>query len=139
MVEIIEDKIDGKFFRLICNMYQGIISCVSINGTQSSFFPYLRVLQQRENLSPVLFVLFFSDFEDFMKSRSCSGISLEIVLEDLYFHLKLPVMLYADDTVIFGIDESSFQSNLDKFYEYAKMRKLDINHDKTKILIFGHR
>ena len=31
----------------------------------------------------------------------------------------------------------NFQKNLDIFYEYAKMWKLDINHNKTKILIFG--
>ena len=47
--------------------------------------------------------------------------------------------MYADDTVIFGTDETSFQKNLDVFYEYAKMWKLDINYDKTKVLIFGTR
>ena len=48
----------------------------------------------------------------FMKARSCFGISLEFVSEDLYFYLKLLVLLYADDTVIFGTDETSFQKNL---------------------------
>ena len=48
-------------------------------------------------------------------------------------------MFYADDTVIFSVDETNFQKNLDKFYEYAKMWQLDINYDKTKILIFGTR
>ena len=87
----------------------------------------------------MLFALFLNDLEDFMKARSCPGISLEFVSEDLYFYLKLLVLLYADDTVIFGTDEISFQKNLDVFYEYAKMWKLDINYDKTKVLIFGTR
>ena len=56
-----------------------------------------------------------------MKARSCSCITLEFVSEDLYFYLKLLVLLYVDDTVIFGTDETSFQKNLDVFYEYAKM------------------
>ena len=46
---------------------------------------------------------------------------------------------YMPMTVIFGADETNFQKNLDVFYEYAKMWQLDINYDKTKILIFGTR
>ena len=46
-------------------------------------------------------------------------------------------MLYADDTVIFGTDEVSFQNNLNAFFEYLQIWKLDINFDKTKILVFG--
>ena len=56
-----------------------------------------------------------------MKAHSCSGISLEFALEDLYFYLKLPVLLYADEAGIFGIDETCFQRNLGKLYEYAKL------------------
>ena len=41
--------------------------------------------------------------------------------------------------IIFGVDETNFQKNLDVFYEYAKTLQLDINYGKTKILIFGTR
>ena len=34
-------------------------------------------------------------------------------------YLKIFVLLYADDTVIFGTCEADFQDNLDKFYEYT--------------------
>ena len=113
-------------------MYQGIKYCV--NGTQSSFFPSLGV-RQGEKLSPVIFALFINDLEGVIKARSCSGISLELVSEDIYFYLKLFTLLYADDTGIFG----TYEKNLDVVYEYAKMWKLDINYDKTEILIFGTR
>ena len=56
-----------------------------------------------------------------MKAPSCSGISLDFGLKDLYFYLKLLTLLYADDTVIFDTDETYFQKNLGIFYEYAKM------------------
>ena len=72
-----------------------------------------------------------------MHSNSCSGINLEFVSDSFYIYLRLFVLLYADDTVIFGVDETNFQKNLDIFYEYAKTWQLDINYDKTKILIFG--
>ena len=53
--------------------------------------------------------------------------------------MKLFVLLYADDTVVFGTDAISFQENLNYFYEYTKIWKLKINYNKTKIMIFGIR
>ena len=54
-------------------------------------------------------------------------------------YLKLIVLLYADDTVIFGTDEKCFQENLDHFYDFAESWKLDINFSKTKVMTFGTR
>ena len=59
--------------------------------------------------------------------------------DDLSTYIKIFVLLYADDTVIFGTDEVSFQNNLNAFFEYSQIWKLDINFDKTKILVFGTR
>ena len=73
-----------------------------------------------------------------METLSCC-INLEFVSDSLYTYLRLFVLLYADDTVNFGVDETNFQKNLDIFYEYAKTWQLDISYDKTKILIFGTR
>ena len=120
-------------------MYKGIKSCVSFSGEQSTFFPCLRGVRQGENLSPVLFALFLNDLENFMHSNDCSGIDLERGTDTLYDYLCIFILLYADDTVIFGVDATDFQKNLDVFYESAKMWQLDINFDKTKILIFGTR
>ena len=47
------------------------------------------------------------------------------------------VLLYANDTVIFGTSVEEIQHNLNVFYEYSETWKLDIKFDKTKILIFG--
>ena len=53
--------------------------------------------------------------------------------------LKLMVLLYADDTVIFGMDAENFQNNLNIFYEYTQQCKLNINYNKTEVLVFGAR
>ena len=53
--------------------------------------------------------------------------------------MKLLVLLYADDTVVFGTDKKEFQNNLDMFYEYSELWHLSINFDKIKIMIFGTR
>ena len=49
------------------------------------------------------------------------------------------MLLYADDTVIFGTDPDSFQENINIFFEYSRQWKLNVNLNKTKILIFGIR
>ena len=54
-------------------------------------------------------------------------------------YLKLLVLLYADDTVMFGTDAGSFQNNLDILYKYAQQWKLNINYNQIKILTFGVR
>ena len=45
------------------------------------------------------------------------------------------MLLYADDTVVFGTDEKEFENNLDMFCEYSELRHLSVNFDKTKIMI----
>ena len=133
--KLLANNIKGKFFRIVYNMYQGIKSCVSFNGDQSEFFQSFRGVRQGENLSPVLFALFLNDLESFLSSHNCSGIDIELASDDVYCYLKLFVLLYADDTVILATDEKSFQHSLNIFYDYSKLWKLDINYDKTKILI----
>ena len=120
-------------------MYHEIKLCVSFNGSESSFFQSYRGVRQCENLSPLLFALFLNALESFLSENNCSGINLKMSDDDLSTYIKIFVLLYADDTVIFGTDEVSFQINLNAFFEYSQIWKLDINFDETKILDFGTR
>ena len=80
-----------------------------------------------------------NDLEDHLQQNHCTGISLESSDLDVTIYLKLLVLLYADDTVIFGTNAKDFQKNLDTFYDYTNLWKLKINYEKTKIMIFGIR
>ena len=131
-----------RFFLIIYNLYQGIKSCISFNGNQSSFFQSFRGVWQGENLSPVLFALF-------LKWIFSLNQKLFWYWSRVYFWcckyvhstFYIFILLYADDTVIFGTDETKFWNNfLNAFYEYSNIWRLDINYDKTNkniILIFG--
>ena len=64
------------------------------------------------------------------------GITFEIQ-NQLVTYVKILLLLYADDTVIIADNAESLQNSLDKFSEYCKTWKLDINISKTKVMIFG--
>ena len=138
-MKLLGNSINGKMFQVIHNFYQNIKSCVVYSGSQSSSFQSFCGVRQGENLSPVLFSLFLNDMENFLETHHCTGIDFDIENDQLLLYLKIFVLLYADDTVIFGTDPDSFQSNLNVFYEYCQLWKLNINYKKTKIMIFGRR
>ena len=56
--KLLGNHINGNFFRIIHNMYNGIKSSISINGESSPFFACDCGVRQGENLSPVMFSLY---------------------------------------------------------------------------------
>ena len=136
-MKLLGSGINGKIFRIIFNMYQNIKSCVFHSGQQSDFFYSRCGVRQGENLSPILFSLFLNDLDDYLLNSNCASVNINMPENNVDSYLKLFTILYADDTVVFGTDPESFQNNINAFYEYSKLWKLNVNLDKTKILIFG--
>ena len=54
-----------------------------------------------------------------------------------HIFLKLLILLYTDDTVIFSEDKHQLQYALDIFDEYCKEWHLTVNVQKTKIVKFS--
>ena len=70
-----------------------------------------------------LFLAFICDFND----------------DAILIYFKLFILLYADDTVIFGDSAENLQEALNSFKEYCNIWKLTVNVDKTKVLIISKR
>ena len=64
---------------------------------------------------------------------------LEINDNVLNVYLKLFVLLYGDDTVVFATSEETLIQSLTLFSNYCNQWKLDIDYDKTKVLVLGDR
>ena len=133
------NSINGKFFKIVFNMYENIKSCVRINDETSAFFQSECGVRQGENLSPLLFSLYLNDLETFITSGGVNSIDLEIISDEMHVYLKLHILLYADDTIIFSNDKENFQKALDNFHEYCNIWKLKVNLTKTNVIVFNSR
>ena len=51
--------------------------------------------------------------------------------------MKLFIILYADATVLMAESASNLQTLLDKFHLYCDIWKMNINVDKTEIVVFS--
>ena len=133
------NNINGKMFSVIYNMYKCIKSRIVHNANVSEYFSCNVGLRQGENLSPFLFSLYLNDLEEFMYARNVIGLeSVSRDLEDdLHVFLKLFILLYADDTVLFSESITDLQLQLNVFKEYCDLWKLKINVPKTKALVFS--
>jgi hypothetical protein len=131
------ENINGKCFKLIFNMYNSIKTNVKTSEGTSQFFNSLRGVRQGENLSPFLFSIYLNDLEIYLRNRNVNGVQREMLIDDLHIYLKLFILLYADDTVIFSENENDMQHALNCFKVYCETWKLTINIDKTKIVTFS--
>ncbi|KAK6166223.1 hypothetical protein SNE40_022972 [Patella caerulea] len=117
-------------------MYQDIKSSVKYKNKISATFPCVR---QGENLSPLLFALYLNDLEAFLLDHDCKGVQTEYYGNELLNYLKIFVLLYADDTVLFADNVKNMNIMLNAFGEYCTLWKLNVNINKTKLVIFGSR
>jgi hypothetical protein len=136
-VKLLRCGIRGKVFNVIHNMYQGIKSCVTVNGEDSEYFVSNIGVRQGENLSPFLFAVFVNDLEAHLLENNCT--LLEFGDAQISECMKLLVLLYADDTVIMADTAHKMQLALDDLSKYCELWRLTINRAKSKVLIFASR
>ena len=134
-IKLISFGITGKLFNVVRNIYDNVKSCVQLNNNKSAYFNCYTGVRQGESLSPLLFSLYLNDLESFLKYNNVKNLSLSDNVFDNY--LKIQILLYADDTVIFSETPEGLQKSLNCLAEYCKCWKLSINTEKTEIVIFS--
>ena len=124
-------------------MYEKAKSSVALTAEkQSDFFTCNIGVRQGENLSPLLFSIYLHDLKSFI-SQKCNGLKemenlqKEHLHEEIVTFLKLYIILYADDIVIFAEHPKDLQASLDKMKKYCDTFDLHIKVYKTKIFIFS--
>ena len=128
-LKLLKNKIGGKFFDLIKNLYSNSRCAVKQSQSRTSFFPYLKGVRQGCILSPLLFNIYLND--------------LPQLFNDSFFHplllpnkTKLNCLLYADDLVLLSTSKEGLQKFLDQLNNWCKKWLMEINLKKTKVMIF---
>ena len=101
------------------------------------YFSCLTGVRQGENLSPLLFSMYVNDLNSFLMSKGLNGAISKLNSEDIYIYLKIMILLYADDTVLFSDSESDMKHSLEMFDLYCKTWHLTVNVEKNKIVVFS--
>ena len=70
-------------------------------------------------------------------TNSVNGLVCEANTQNTYSFIKVLILLFADDTILFANNKEDLQNMLTTFEQYCEDWKLTKNVSKTKILIFS--
>lgn len=123
--------INNHFFRIIQNMYGKTNLCVKVhNDEHTPFFKSNIGVRQGDNLSPTLFKIYINDLTHaIMKTTDTDPVQLG--------SSNLNCLLYADDIVLLSTSQKGLQNCINSLKSYSDTWKLEINQQKTKVLIFN--
>lgn len=126
--KLIKSGVRGKILNVIQSVYENIKSNVKYNNTISEDFSSHLGVRQGECLSPFLFSMYLNDLENEFIRKGADGFNIDM--------LKLYLLLYADDIVIFSETSVGLKKGLDILADYCDRWKLTVNTNKTKIMVF---
>ena len=108
--------------------YENVKSRVKYKNRLSENFECYLGVRQGESLSPFLFSMYLNDVEDDFYFSGIEGIDIH--------HIKLFLLLYADDITLFSETAESLQRALNLLSTYCQRWKVTVNTNKTKLIVF---
>ena len=129
-----QHDINGKIFSLIKNLYRKTKACVDVNGSLTDVFECRVGVRQGGNLSPLLFINFMKNFQEYVSSKF-TGISLSYDEMNVQVFLKLYMLLYADDTLLFSGTTKDMQGAINATLGYCE-NNICIKIGKTEYMTF---
>ena len=120
--------VSGKMFDIIVSMYKNVCSRGKYSSYLSEPFSFHLGVKHGECLSLFLFAVYVNDIENEFIAKGANRIDIDA--------LKIFLLLYADDIVIFADTPEDLQFSLDILYDYCQKWKLKVNIDKSKAMVF---
>ena len=128
MAKTTQCKRSSKLVRALQAMYSVVKACVRYKHCYTEFIDSHLGVKQGDPSSPMLFMMFINDL------TQCNNANLDgiFTVEDI----KLFLLLYADDQVVFAKSPETLQAMLLDIENYCRTWGLKINTTKTKCMIF---
>ncbi len=120
--------VDGKVFEIIRTIYEEDMMSVKIGNKFSKPFKPNKGVRQGCVLSPNLFNIFLSDIQ---ATFDKCGHNIKLG------STEISSLLWADDILLLSTSKEGLQAKLNNLADYCKENKLDVNTDKTKVMIFS--
>jgi hypothetical protein len=112
-------------------IYEETISRLRVDGRVSECFKTYKGVRQGCPLSPSLFAAFIGDIEEMFRKGQAGGI---VVGKE-----KVWSLAYADDLVVLAREEKGMKEMLGNMEKYMRRKKLTVNVEKSKMMVFRKR
>lgn len=113
-----------KLITVLMLIYGGTLSQVWDGSSLSTLFEVTQGVRQGCLLSPTLFNMYLADLVDWLPC----GV--------LVAGVRVKVLLYADDIVLLAESPEDLQTMIDSLYDYSVTWGLQVNLEKSKVMIF---
>lgn len=123
-----KNGIEKELVRRLEEKYEETTSVVRTEESMTALIQTRKGVKQECVLSP-LFSIYVADTDKCMERRAISGIKLE--------RERLWTLAYADDIIIVAKNREALLDMLDTFRKFLKEKKIALNTEKSKIMVFN--
>ena len=129
LYKLIKYGVNGNIYRIIKSIYSNTEYSINIGGEVSPVFKASNGVKQGCCLSPALSNLFQNDLHEIFDTY-CDPITIG--------NLIFNSISWADDLIMVSLSKEGLQKCLDKLSAYCSKWGLEVNVDKTKIMVFSN-
>ena len=122
--------ISTKMLNALKSIYRIVQAKVRVGGDFTNSFPCPRGLKQGEICSPILFSLLINELTKDIVQNGKHGLQLS----PEFIHLL--ILLFADDVALLSDSVAGLQKQLDILYNSCQKLDLNVNLDKSNIIVF---
>ena len=127
--KLLKYNINGVFFNNIKKMYMGNKTSIKLGNKITESFDTNQGVRQGDILSPLLFNIFLSDFNDYIEN-----VEGKLQISDLK---SINSLIWADDILLLSQSKEGLSQILDLLSNYCERNKLTLNKEKTKCMVFN--
>ncbi len=128
--KLLVNKIDGKFFNAVKQMYTNTEACVKVNDMFTDWFKTDSGVKQGDCLSSSLFNLYINDL-----AKEIKNLNKGVKIADE----NVGVLFYADDLVVIAENEDNLTEAMQIVQKYCVKWRIQINQEKSQVIHFRNK